>query len=210
MVSFSQLFDFMHTPETLTDFENKVASTFNQAKIRAPIHLHGGNEAQLIEIFSSINHCDWVFSSWRSHYHCLLKGVPEERLFSDIVDGKSITLLYPEYKIYTSAIVGGIIPIALGVALALKRRRQTSPDHVYLFMGEMTSLTGAANEAHRYALNHDLPITFVIEDNAKSVCTDTLAAWNADSLYLVNSPKVIYYKYDLPWPHAGAGTRVQF
>lgn len=200
----------MYTPQALRDFEHRVASRFNEAKIRAPIHLHGGNENQLIEIFSSINQCDWVFSSWRSHYHCLLKGVPQERLFTDIADGKSITLLYPEFKIYTSAIVGGIIPVALGVALALKRDHQSSPEHVYLFMGEMTSLTGAANEAHRYAVNHDLPITFVIEDNRKSVCTDTLATWGTDSLYLANSPKVLYYEYDLPWPHAGAGTRVQF
>ena len=44
-------------------------------------------------------------SSWRSHYHCLLKGVPEDRLFDDICQGKSITLLYPEFNIYTSAIV---------------------------------------------------------------------------------------------------------
>ena len=187
-----------------------MASTFNEAKIRAPIHLHGGNESQLIEIFSSVNHCDWVFSSWRSHYHCLLKGVPEETLFADIAAGKSITLLYPDFRIYTSAIVGGIVPIALGVALGLKRDHPNSSEHVYLFMGEMTSLTGAANEAHRYAVNHNLPITFVIEDNAKSVCTDTLASWGADSLYLANSPKVLHYKYDLPWPHAGAGTRVQF
>ena len=43
-----------------------------------------------------------------------------KQLKKDIIDGKSMTLLYPEYKIYTSAIVAGVIPIALGTALSLK------------------------------------------------------------------------------------------
>ena len=198
----------MYTPQSLVAFERKVADEFNSAKIRAPIHLHGGNESQLIDIFSDIRSQDWVFSSWRSHYHCLLKGVPEDRLFSDICEGKSITLLYPEFNVYTSAIVGGIIPIALGAAKSIQL--DGCDQHVYLFMGEMTSETGAASEAHKYAVNFDLPITFVIEDNGKSVCSDTLLTWGAKSLSLVDKPKVIHYSYELPWPHAGAGTRVQF
>ena len=84
--------------EELIDFEKKVANTFNEAKIRAPIHLHGGNEEQLITIFKKIKKCDWCFSSWRSHYHCLLKGVSKETLLKDIKNGKSITLCYPEEK----------------------------------------------------------------------------------------------------------------
>jgi len=194
--------------EDLIDFEYRVANAFNNAAIRAPIHLHGGNEDQLIQIFKDIRSQDWIFSSWRSHYHCLLKGVPAETLFQDILEGKSITLVYPDYNIYTSAIVGGIVPIALGAALAAKRLMLDQ--HVYLFMGEMTSETGAAHEAHKYAIAHDLPITFVIEDNGKSVCTDTYAAWGLQNLTLDGQSKVHTYKYELPWPHAGAGVRVQF
>ncbi len=194
--------------EELKNFEAEVADAFNNAKIRAPIHLHGNNEEQLINIFKSIKKDDWVFSSWRSHYHCLLKGVPQKVLFKDILEGKSITLIYPEYKIYTSAIVGGIIPIALGTALSLKR--SNSKDKVHLFMGGMTSETGAAHEAHKYAVAHDLPIEFILEINHKSVCTDTLKTWNIDKYTLVGKEKVISYEYELPWPHAGAGVRVQF
>ena len=195
--------------EELIDFERKVADTFNDAKIKAPIHLHGNNETQLINIFKNINQQDWVFSSWRSHYHCLLKGVPEEKLFKDIKKGKSITLIYPEYKVYTSAIVGGIIPIALGTALGLKKKN-IKDSVVYLFMGGMTSETGLANEAVKYAIGQDLPMEFIIEINHKSVCTDTLPTWGLNDYSLKGSPKVKFYEYDLPWPHAGAGKRVQF
>ena len=52
-----------------------------------------------------------------------LKGVPEKLLEKEILDGKSISLCFPKYKIYSSAIVGGIIPIALGVALANKLKK---------------------------------------------------------------------------------------
>ena len=192
----------------LINFEKSIAESFNSAEIKAPIHLHGNNEKQLIEIFNSVKKNDWVFSSWRSHYHCLLKGVPPSKLRSDILNGKSITLIYPEYKIYTSAIVGGIIPIALGTAFALKRNG--SEDIVNLFMGGMTSETGTAHEAHKYATAFDLPIRFIVEINHKSVCTDTLKTWNMKEYSLIGKPKVMHYEYELPWPHAGAGKRVQF
>ncbi len=197
------------TKEELINFESKVATAFNQAQIKAPIHLHGNNENKLIEIFKTINHEDWVFSSWRSHYHCLLKGVPEDKLFKDIKDGKSITLIYPEYKIYTSAIVGGIIPIALGAALGIKKKNIKN-SIVYLFMGGMTSETGQASEAVKYANGQNLPIKFIIEINHKSVCTDTLPTWGLQDYSLKGYPNVEFYEYDLPWPHAGAGKRVQF
>lgn len=192
----------------LIDFEKEIAQIFNEAKIKAPIHLHGNNEDQLLKIFESINSDDWIFSSWRSHYHCLLKGVPPEQLKKDIIDGKSMTLLYPEYNIYTSAIVGGVIPIALGTAISLKKQKKK--EKVYLFIGEMTSETGAAHEAHKYAISHDLPIKFIIEINHKSVCTNTLKTWNMSKYSLVGKKNVIHYEYDLPWPHAGSGVRVQF
>ena len=135
----------------LIEFEEEIATAFNNKEIRAPIHLHGNNENQLIKIFESISPSDWIFSSWRSHYHCLLKGVPPERLKRDILDGKSITLIYPEYKIYTSAIVGGIIPIALGTAIALKR--MGSKDKVNLFMLVNLLITVAAVFIFRIAHN---------------------------------------------------------
>ena len=51
---------------------------------------------------------------------------------------------------------------------------------------------------------------FVIEINHKSVCTDTLKTWNMEDYSLKGKKNVIHYEYELPWPHAGSGTRVQF
>ena len=66
--------------EKLIKFEKEIAELFNQAKIRAPVHLYHGNEDQIIKVFKKIKKEDWVFCSWRSHYQCLLKGVPEKEI----------------------------------------------------------------------------------------------------------------------------------
>ena len=194
----------------LRDFETKIADYFNSGQIRAPVHLYDGNEAQLLEIFYEIQSRDWVFCSWRSHYQCLLKGVPEDVVEREILAGRSISLCFPEYRIFSSAIVGGQIPIATGVALSLKKSGDNAV--VYCFMGDMTSETGIAHECIKYCRNHDLPIVFIVEDNGKSVCTDTLSAWGMKSLTHQNSSDkmVRYYRYESKYPHAGAGIRVQF
>ena len=50
-------------------------------KIKAPIHLSGNNENELIKIFKKVNKKnDWVLSTWRNHYHALLKGIPRKWL----------------------------------------------------------------------------------------------------------------------------------
>jgi len=209
----------MYTKETLIEFENDIANCFNNKMIKAPIHLHEGNEEQLLEIFKMINEDDWVFTTWRSHYHCLLKGVPKELLKSDILQCKSITLCYEKYKIFSSAIVTGNIPIATGVAMDIKRNKKSGK--VWLFSGDMTSTTGMFYENYRYATMHDLPMNFVIEDNDKSVCTITKDTWNgspfinsndyeADKVHKINE-NLFYYSYKMvKYQHAGTGVRVQF
>lgn len=200
----------MLTKEDLLAFEEDIAQEFNDAKIKAPVHLYYGNEDSIIKVFESVEKDDWVFCSWRSHYQCLLKGVPPEKLKQKIMEGKSISLSFAEYNVFSSGIVTGSVPIALGVALDIKRKG--GENKVFCFMGEMTSETGVAHECIKYAMNHELPIHFVIEDNGKSVCTDTRNTWNQDKLTFegVNNEYITYYKYETKWPHAGAGTRVQF
>lgn len=203
----------MFSKEELIAFETEIANCFDAAMIRAPVHLYNDNEEQTIEIFKkhNIGPEDWVLCSWRSHYQCLLKGVPKEELKEAILNGRSISLCFKEYRVFCSGIVTGALPIAVGIALDIKRKGEQNK--VYCFMGDMTSETGMAHECIKYARNHKLPIHFIVEDNGKSVCTDTRATWNQEKLTYedVNDEYVTYYKYKLDkYPHAGAGKRVQF
>ena len=120
-------------------------------------------------------------------------------------------MCFPEYKIYSSALVGGSIPIAVGTAMSLKLRKEKST-MVYCFMGEMTSETGIAHECIKYSRNFDLPIHFVIEDNSLSVCTDTRKTWQQKKLSFegANDKFITFYSYKSKWPHAGAGKRIEF
>ena len=198
------------TKNDLVNFEKKVADTFNDAKIKAPVHLYSNNEEQMINVFKDINKDDWVYCSWRSHYQCLLKGVPENELYEKICKGISISLCFPEYKIFSSGIVSGSAPIAVGTAMSIKLNK--GKNRVHCFMGDMTSETGVAHECIKYSKNYNLPIRFIIEDNDVSVCTDTRKTWGTDLLTYenVDDPMIVYYKYKNTYPHAGAGTRVQF
>lgn len=198
------------TEKDLIDFESEIADLFNAAKIRAPVHLYSGNEKEMINVFQHVRTEDWLFCTWRSHYQCLLKGVPADLLKREILTGHSISLCFPEFRIVSSAIVGGVLPIAVGTALSIKRRK--GAERVHCFLGDMTSETGIAHECIKYARNFDLPIRFIIEDNGLSVCTDTRKAWNQNVLSFekADDPMIVYYKYETRFPHAGAGVRVQF
>ena len=196
--------------DRLRSFETQVANDFNAARIRAPVHLYSGNEEEMIRIFEEIEEEDWVLCSWRSHYQCLLKGVPEDTLRKEILEGRSISLCFAEQRIYSSAIVGGNVPIAVGVAMGIKLRGEAR--RVHCFVGDMTSETGIFHECVKYSENHDLPVRFIVEDNSLSVCTDTREAWGSQTLSYEgrNDARVVYYRYKTSYPHAGAGVRVQF
>lgn len=197
-------------PQDLIDFEDDIAREFNEARIRAPVHLYSGNEEEIIRIFRAVQPDDWVLCSWRSHYQCLLKGVPRDRLKAEIMAGRSISLCFPEYRVLSSAIVTGVLPIAVGIGLAIRRAGGTN--RVHCFMGEMTAETGSAHECMKYCRQWDLPVHWIVEDNGKSVCTDTRESWNTKTLSHEGSddPNVTYYTYQSKYPHAGAGKRVQF
>ena len=200
----------MWDEEKLISFEDEVAERFNAAEIKAPVHLYSNNEKQILEIFKEVEANDWIFCSWRSHYQCLLKGVPSDEVMSEIINGRSISLCFPEYRVYSSAIVGGVLPIAVGTAMGIKL--QGTEEKVFCFMGDMTSETGIAHECIKYSENHDLPIKYIVEDNNKSVVTDTRETWNTQRLsYEDRDDKFVkHYHYKNKYPHAGAGKRVQF
>jgi len=193
------------TSEELIAFEKEIAELFAAKKVRGPIHLSGGNEEQLLDIFQHIDPADWIFSTYRSHYHALLHGLPREWIKLRIAAGHSMNLMSRSHHFFTSAIVGGILPIAVGTAAALKRKG--SKQKVWCFVGDMAATTGAFHEAQQYSLGHDLPIKFVIEDNGMSCNTPTWQAWGQMG-NLRNEP--LYCPYNRIYPHSGVDKWVQF
>jgi pyruvate dehydrogenase E1 component alpha subunit len=191
--------------QDLIDFEKRVKKVYEAGEIKAPIHLSGNNEDQLIKIFKNIDKDDWVFSTWRNHYHALLHGFDPEELFNLIKEGSSMGINSVERKFYSSSIVGGILPIALGVAQSIKLKKQTNK--VWCFIGDMTFETGVFHECYKFSRNFQLPIEFVVEDNNMSTNSPTDKTWGKKSKI---PEDVYYYEYERKYPHHGTGKWVLF
>ena len=146
--------------QELINFELKVKEAYEAGKIKAPVHLSGNNEDQLIEIFKKVNEDDWVFSSWRNHYHALLHGFDPDELFNLIVEGRSMGINSLKYRFYSSSIVGGSLPISLGMAQSIKLKNEKNK--VWCFIGDMTFETGVFHECYKYSRNFNLPLEFVV------------------------------------------------
>lgn len=189
----------------IIEFEEDIKKIYESGKVKAPIHLSGNNEDNLIKIFRKIKKKDWVISTWRSHYHALLHGFPSKLLKKRIIQGRSMGINSKKYKFYSSSIVGGGIPIGLGIAMANKLKKNKSI--VWIFIGDMTYETGTFHECYKYAKNFKLPLKFVVEDNNLSTNTPTNKAWKKKSKI---NKDIIYYKYKRKYPHHGTGSWILF
>jgi len=186
----------------LKKFEKEIAKLYEKGKIRFPIHLSGNNEKQLIKIFDKYyKKGDWIVSTHRNHYHWLLSGKSAKKLKEKIIKTGSMHIY--DKNFFTSAIVGGNAPIALGIALALKLKN--SKKKVLCFVGDMSYECGIVQESIKYAERQDLPIIFVVEDNGLSVKTPTKEVWGKK-----RTKKLIKYKYKRLYPHHGIGRWVLF
>lgn len=185
--------------QKLIDFENEIISLYKDCKLPFLFHLSGGNEDQLIEIFNQINEGDYVISNHRNHYHALLAGIPAEELKQKIIDGKSMFIFDRKRNFFTSAIIGGTPAIAAGIALALKKKK--SSQKVWCFVGDGTEDSGHLFEAARYVDGFDLPCTYIIEDNNRSVTTSKNERWGK-SVNPIFPSCVKKYHYEITYPHA--------
>ena len=189
-------------PEELISFVDKIADHHDAGRLPFALHLAGGNEKQLIEIFSEIDEGDYVLSTHRNMYHALLHGLPPEEVEKKILSGRSMFMFDRERNFYVSAIIGGPVAIAVGIALAIKRKGLDKK--VWCFLGDGTEDTGHFAEAARYVDGFDLPCTFVIEDDGMAVEAPKSHRWGTDK-NLEWYPCVRRYHYIKSRPHIRTG-----
>ena len=203
------------TIQTLQDYENNLKLLFEEKKINCPLHLSSGNEQQLLDIFAFIKEQDYVLSTHRAHYHYLLKGGDPQELLDEILglpsgickgNGRSMHLYDVKRRFYTSAIVGGIAPIACGLALNIKKNKLD--EHVWCFVGDGAEDQGSFTESVRFGVARDLPVTFIIEDNDLSITSTKKQRWH--NWQPIKSRNIIRYNYLRKFPHCGVGKWVGF
>lgn len=191
-----------HTRESLIAFEERVRSLWESGEAPSLLHLSGGNEGQLLDIFKQIRKQDWILVSHRAHFHLLLKGFPEDKLLDLIKRDLHMFCYSKELRIYQSAILGGCCGIGVGIAQAIKESGEDAK--VFVFVGDGGCENGALHSAAMYASGHRLPIEFWIEDNDRQVDTPKLVR-RGTKLEPIWPDCVNRYEYTPTWMHAGSG-----
>ncbi len=158
--------------------EEGIASHYQDQEMRCPVHLSIGQETVAVGVCSHLKLEDWVFSTHRSHAHYLAKGGDLKKMLAELHGketgcchgrGGSMHLCDKDVNFYAVPIVASAIPIAVGVAKAIKNKKGN--EVVVCFFGDAAVESGQFHEAMNLAALWKLPILFVLEDNGLSVST---------------------------------------
>lgn len=160
-------------------FEERCAQLYQQTKIRGFLHLYVGEEAIAAGVSRLLRPDDAAVGTYREHGHALLKGVSAASVMAEMfgrIDGcsggrgGSMHLFDAEHRFYGgNAIVGGGIPMAVGLALA---DRLAGRDRVTAcFFGEGAMAEGEFHESMNLAALWDLPVLFCCENNRYAMGT---------------------------------------
>ncbi|MBN2906956.1 MAG: pyruvate dehydrogenase (acetyl-transferring) E1 component subunit alpha [Rhodobacteraceae bacterium] len=154
-------------------FEDRCAEAYTQQKIRGFLHLYDGEEAIAAGVIPVLGPGDRIVATYREHGHALARGVPMNAVMAEMFGkatgssggrGGSMHIFDVEHNFYGgNAIVGGGLPLAVGLALA--DRMQGAPHVTTCFFGEGAVAEGEFHEAMNLAQLWGLPVLFVCENN---------------------------------------------
>lgn len=151
-------------------FEETVLEKFSSGVFFGTTHTYLGQEANAVGIIKNLDPNDIIFSNHRSHGHFLAYGGDPRSLFAELMGkitgpcagrGGSQHLHWKNF--YSNGILGGIVPIATGMALSEKLK--CSHTIVTVFLGDGTLGEGIVYEALNIASLWSVPILFVVENN---------------------------------------------
>ena len=160
-------------------FEEKAAELYQQGKIRGFLHLYIGEEAVAVGAFDALAADDTVVSHYREHGHALARGLPMDACMAELYGkatglsrgrGGSMHFFDVARRFYGGfAIVGGMLPIAVGLALAdrLSGRQAVTA----CFFGDGAVAEGEFHESLNLAALWRLPVLFLCENNRYAMGT---------------------------------------
>jgi len=159
--------------------EEKAAELYGEGKIRGFLHLYIGEEAVAVGALHALKAEDNIVATYREHGHALVRGMPMERIMAEMYGkregcsrgrGGSMHLFDAKTRLFGgNAIVGGGLPLAVGLALADKMqgaRRVTA-----CFFGDGAMAEGVFHESANLAALWKLPVLFCCENNLYAMGT---------------------------------------
>jgi pyruvate dehydrogenase E1 component alpha subunit len=160
-------------------FEEKAAELYSLGKIRGFLHLYIGEEAVAVGTMQALGPGDNVVATYREHGQALARGVPAGAVMAEMYGkangcsrgrGGSMHIFDVSRRFYGGhAIVGGGLPVAVGLALADSLRRQ--PGITVCFFGDGAVAEGVFHESLNLAALWRLPVLFLCENNLYAMGT---------------------------------------
>jgi pyruvate dehydrogenase E1 component alpha subunit len=160
-------------------FEERCAELYTEEKIRGFLHLYIGEEAIAVGVMQGLEPEDAVVATYREHGHALARGMPMPTLMAEMFGkregcsrgrGGSMHVFDAKTRLFGgNAIVGGGLPLAVGLALA--DRMQQRDQVTACFFGEGAAAEGAFHESLNLAALWQLPVLFVCENNLYAMGT---------------------------------------
>ncbi|HJO81269.1 MAG: pyruvate dehydrogenase (acetyl-transferring) E1 component subunit alpha [SAR202 cluster bacterium] len=154
-------------------FEEAAARLYMQSHIRGFLHLYIGEEAIAVGSVSTLGPQDYVIGHYRDHGHALARGMDPKVAMAELCGkatgssggkGGSMHLFDAKLNFMGGhAIVAGQIPIAVGLALAIKYKRENGA--VLCFFGDGAVNEGEFHESLNLASVWNLPVIFFLENN---------------------------------------------
>ena len=159
--------------------EERCAELYTATKIRGFLHLYNGEEAVAVGVVQALDPDDAIVATYREHGHALIRGMSARTIVAELYGkqegcsrgrGGSMHLFDAKTRFYGgNAIVGGGLPIAVGLALADKMRAQNRV--TCCFFGDGAVAEGEFHECLNLAALWKLPVLFVCENNLYAMGT---------------------------------------
>lgn len=169
----------LHEMLRIRRFEEKCAELYSAGKIRGFLHLYIGEEAVAVGAMQALGPEDAVVATYREHGHALARGISMNRLMAEMYGkhqgcsrgrGGSMHVFDAQARFCGgNAIVGGGLPIAVGLALA--DRMQRRPRVTACFFGDGAVAEGEFHESLNLAALWQLPVLFLCENNLYAMGT---------------------------------------
>ncbi|MCW5880276.1 MAG: pyruvate dehydrogenase (acetyl-transferring) E1 component subunit alpha [Anaerolineae bacterium] len=169
----AQLLHMLRQMLLIREFEDKTAEWYARGRIAGFVHLYNGQEACAVGVVAALEPQDILMSHYRDHGHALAKGAGTKEAMAELfgketglVKGKGGSMHFFDYQAGHwggYAIVGGHLPLAVGVAFAYKYKKESRI--VAVVMGDGTTPNGYFHESLNFAKLWEAPVIFIVENN---------------------------------------------
>ena len=175
----AQLLDWYRQMSLIRQFEVRTAQSYQQQKIGGFCHLYVGQEAVAVGSIAAVRPTDYVITAYRDHGHAIAREMDLSTLFAELYGketgcskgkGGSMHFFDKSRNFFGGhAIVGGHVPVAVGLGWSVKYRHE---DKVVLcYFGDGAINQGSIHEAFNLAGLFKLPIIFMVENNGYGMGT---------------------------------------